>query len=32
MEESQDAYILENEFRGMDLHFGIEGTNYNGHE
>jgi hypothetical protein len=32
MEEAWDAYSLENEVRGMDVHLGIEGTNYNGHE
>ena len=31
MEEAQDAYILEDEVRGMDVHLGVEGTNSNGH-
>jgi len=31
MEEARDAYSQENEFRGMDVHLGVEGTNSNGH-
>jgi hypothetical protein len=31
MEEAQDAYSLEDEVRGMDVHLGVEGTNSNGH-
>ena len=31
MEEARDAYSLEDEVRGMDVHFGIEGSNSNGH-
>jgi hypothetical protein len=31
MEEAQDAYSLENEGRGRDVHLGVEGTNSNGH-
>jgi len=31
MEEAQDAYNLEDEVRGMDVHLGVEGTNSNGH-
>ena len=31
MEEAHDAYSLENEVRGMDVHLGVEGTNSNGH-
>jgi hypothetical protein len=31
MEESQDAYCPKEEVRGMDVHFGVEGTNSNGH-
>jgi hypothetical protein len=30
MEEEQDAYSMEDEVRGMDVHVGIEGTNSNG--
>ena len=31
MEETHGAYSQEYEIRGMDVHLGIEGTNYNGH-
>ena len=31
MEEAQDDYSLENEARGMDVHFGVEGRKSNGH-
>jgi hypothetical protein len=31
MEEEQDAYSLEDEVRGMDVHLGVEGTNSNVH-
>ena len=31
MEEAQGTYSKEDEIRGMDVHFGIEGTNSNGH-
>ena len=31
MEEVHDAYSSEDEVRGMDVHFGFEGTNSNGH-
>ena len=31
MGEAHGAYSLENEFRGMDVHLGVEGTNSNGH-
>jgi hypothetical protein len=31
MEEVQDDYSLEDEFRGMDVHLRVEGTNSNGH-
>jgi hypothetical protein len=31
MEEAQGTYSQEDEIRGMDVHFGIEGTNSNGH-
>jgi hypothetical protein len=31
MEEAHDAYSMEDEVRGMDVHLGVEGTNSNGH-
>jgi hypothetical protein len=31
MEEAREGYSLEDEFRGMDVHLGVEGTNSNGH-
>jgi hypothetical protein len=31
MDEAHDAYIQEDEVRGMDVHLGVEGTNSNGH-
>jgi hypothetical protein len=31
MEDTQGAYIQEDEIRGMDVHMGNEGTNSNGH-
>jgi hypothetical protein len=31
MEDTQGAYIHEDEIIGMDVHLGIEGTNSNGH-
>jgi hypothetical protein len=31
MEEAQGTYSHEDEIRGMDVHLGIEGTNFNGH-
>jgi hypothetical protein len=31
MEYTQGAYNREYEIRGMDVHMGIEGTNFNGH-
>jgi hypothetical protein len=31
MEGARGTYIQEDEIRGMDVHLGIEGTNYNGH-
>jgi hypothetical protein len=32
MEDSQGTYSQEDGIRGMDVHLGIEGTHYNGHE
>jgi len=31
MEEEQGTYNLEDEFRGIDVHLVVEGTNSNGH-
>ena len=31
MEDTQGAYIQEDEIRGMDVHMSNEGTNSNGH-
>jgi hypothetical protein len=31
MEEAQRNYIQEDESRGVDVHLGMEGMNYNGH-
>jgi hypothetical protein len=31
MEEAWDAYSLEKESIGMDVHLGVEGKNSNGH-
>ena len=31
MEESQNASSSENEVKGMDVHLGVEGSNFNGH-
>ena len=31
MEEAHDSYSLDNEYRGMDFHLGVEGKNSNGH-
>jgi len=32
MDETHNAYSLENEREGMDIHLGVEGSNSNGHE
>jgi hypothetical protein len=31
MEDSQRTYSQEDDIRGMDVHLGIEETNFNGH-
>jgi hypothetical protein len=31
MEEAPDSYSLENEFRGMDVNLGVQGSNSNEH-
>ena len=31
IEEAQDDYSSEDEFRGMDFHLGVEGSKSNGH-
>jgi hypothetical protein len=31
MDYSQEAYSQEDDIRGMDVHFRVEGTNSNGH-